>query len=118
MRGLRPRRNRPSDAKRGPWVLCPYRAGRHCLSLKIRSAWNDRPIIRVSAIGAGQRSEAHPGVGGPQLTNVPRLGPLNFLGVPVCRPRWLHSFEVFPVRAATRYLGPRRTDGAASGNRD
>jgi hypothetical protein len=27
--------------------------------------------------------------------------------------RWPHFFGVFPVRAATRYLGPHRTDGAA-----
>src|SRR5580704_17348897 len=41
-----------------------------------------------------------------------RVAILNFLGVPVRRPRWPHSFGVFPVRAATRYLGPRRWRGS------
>jgi hypothetical protein len=55
-----------SDAKRAARVLGRYRDGRHCLSLKIRSAgWNDRLIIRASKLALGSATGF--GLGGCRL---------------------------------------------------
>jgi hypothetical protein len=82
----------PSEA---PRFSVPYRAGRRCLSLKIRPRC---PHFYSWRWAAHCKVAAHPGVGGPQLTNSTPVGdPLRgrrMLG-PV-RPRVAHDAVTLP----------------------
>jgi hypothetical protein len=95
MHGLRARRSKPLAPSEAPRFSVPYRAGRRCFSLKIRPRC---PRFYSWRWAAHCKVAAHPGVGGPQLTNSTPVGdPLRGrrMLAPV-RPRVAHDAVTLP----------------------